>query len=143
MRSFIYSIMLFIVLFGANPQAQTMNSNNPFFSEYKTPYQTPPFDEIKEEHYLPAFEEGIKIKRAELDAIINNPEKPTFENTVAAIEKSGELLTKVSRVFFNISGSNGNDATQKIAETITPQLSKLNNDIVLNEKLFPISGIGD
>jgi peptidyl-dipeptidase Dcp len=119
-----------------NMNAQTMNINNPFFSEYKTPYQTPPFDEIKEEHYLPAFEEGIKIKRAELDAIINNPEKPTFENTVAAIEKSGELLTKVSRVFFNISGSNGNDATQKIAETITPQLSKLNNDIVLNEKLF-------
>lgn len=136
MRTFIYSIILLIVLVCTNLQAQTMNNNNPFFSEYQTPYQTPPFDQIKDEHYLPAFEEGIKIKRAELDLIINNSEKPTFENTITAIEKSGELLTKVSRVFFNISGSNGNDETQKIAETITPQLSKLNNDIVLNEKLF-------
>lgn len=136
MRTFIYSIILLIVLVFTNLQAQTMNNNNPFFFEYQTPYQTPPFDQIKDEHYLPAFEEGIKIKRAELDLIINNSEKPTFENTITAIEKSGELLTKVSRVFFNISGSNGNDETQKIAETITPQLSKLNNDIVLNEKLF-------
>ena len=124
--------------------AQTMNNDNPFFKEYTTPFQTPPFDKIKLEHYLPAFEEGIKIKRAELDVIINNPDKPTFENTIAAIEKSGELLTKVSRVFFNISGSNGNDETQKIAETITPELSKLSNDIYLNEKLFQrIKSIND
>jgi peptidyl-dipeptidase Dcp len=144
MKYFIIPLLLFIGLSLINMNAQTMNIDNPFFTEYTTPFQTPPFDQIKEEHYLPAFEEGIKIKRAELDVIINNPDKPTFESTIAAIEKSGKLLTKVSRVFFNISGSNGNDETQKIAETITPELSKLSNDIYLNEKLFQrIKSIND
>ncbi len=144
MKHFIYSIILFIGFLSINLSAQTMNNDNPFFSKFTTPFQTPPFDQIKLEHYLPAFEEGIKIKRDELDLIINNSEKPTFENTIAAIEKSGKLLTKVSRVFFNISGSNGNDETQKIAEKITPELSKLSNDIYLNEKLFQrIKSIND
>lgn len=121
-----------------------MNNDNPFFKEYSTPFQTPPFDKIKEEHYLPAFEEGIKIKRTELDVIINNSDKPTFENTIGALEKGGELLSKVSNVFFNLSGSNGNDEIQKIAETITPDLSKLSDDIYLNEKLFQrIKSIND
>lgn len=135
MRNFI-SVFLFIAVLSSGISAQQMNINNPFFTEYTTPFQTPPFDKIKNEHYLPAFYEGIKIKRAEIDAVINNPDKPTFDNTIAAIEKSGELLKKVSRVFSNISGSNGDDETQKIAETITPELSKLNNDIFLNEKLY-------
>ncbi len=144
MKYFAVILTLFVVVMSFDMQAQSMNTDNPFFSEYTTPFQTPPFDKIKIEHYLPAFEEGIKIKRAELDAIINNPDKPTFENTIEAIEKSGKLLTKVSRVFFNISGSNGDDQTQKIAETITPELSKLNNDIFLNEKLFKrIKSIND
>lgn len=135
MRNFI-SVFLFITVLSSGISAQQMNINNPFSTEYTTPFQTPPFDKIKNEHYLPAFYEGIKIKRAEIDAVINNPDKPTFDNTIAAIEKSGELLKKVSRVFSNISGSNGDDETQKIAETITPELSKLNNDIFLNEKLY-------
>ena len=144
MKYFIYSLILFIGVLQINMSPQSMSNDNPFFKEYTTPFQTPPFDQIKIEHYLPAFEEGIKIKRTELDIIINNSEGPTFENTIAAIEKSGKLLTKVSRVFFNISGSNGNDETQKIAETITPELSKLNNDIYLNEKLFQrIKSIND
>ncbi len=136
MKYFIYSLILFIGIMSADIQSQTANNDNPFFTEYSTPFQTPPFDKIKEEHYLPAFEEGIKEKRTELDLIINSTEKPTFKNTIEALEKSGKLLNKVSRVFFNISGSNGNDETQKIAEKITPELSKLNNDIYLNEKLF-------
>ncbi|MBE0539451.1 MAG: M3 family metallopeptidase [Ignavibacterium sp.] len=144
MKYFFISLIFFIGVISSNMQAQPMNNDNPFFTEYTTPFQTPPFDKIKPEHYLPAFEEGIKIKRAELDAIINNPDKPTFENTIETLEQSGELLTKVSRVFFNISGSNGNDETQKIAETITPELSKLSNDIYLNEKLFQrIKSIND
>ena len=138
------SLLVFIFLSTININAQNSMSDNPFFSEYSTPFQTPPFDKIKIKHYLPAFEEGIKIKRAELDQIINNNDKPTFQNTIEALEKSGKLLTKVSRVFFNINGSNGNDETQKIAETITPQLSKLNNDIYLNEKLYQrIKSIND
>ena len=144
MKNFIYPFLLFVGLLSINMNAQSINNDNPFFTEYTTPFQTPPLDKIKLEHYLPAFEEGIKIKRAELDVIINNQDKPTFENTIAAIEKSGKLLTKVSRVFFNISGSNGDDETQKIAETITPELSKLSNDIYLNEKLFQrIKSIND
>ena len=144
MKYFIYTLILFIGVLQINMSPQTMSNDNPFFKEYTTPFQTPPFDQIMIEHYLPAFEEGIKIKRTELDEVINNPEAPTFENTITAIEKSGKLLTKVSRVFFNISGSNGNDETQKIAETITPELSKLNNDIYLNEKLFQrIKSIND
>ena len=134
-----YSFYLLIILFfvvQSNMNAQTTPSDNPFFSEYSTPFQTPPFDKIKNEHYLPAFEEGIKVKRSELDVILNNSDKPTFTNTIEALEKSGRLLDKVSRVFFNISGSNSNDEIQKIAETITPELSKLNNDIYLNENLF-------
>ena len=80
--------------------AQTMNTDNPFFKEYTTPFQTPPFDQILDEHYLPAFEEGIKIKRAELDAIINNSDKPTFKNTIAAIEKSARTSYKsITRIF--------------------------------------------
>lgn len=115
--------------------AQTI-SNNPFFEEWKTPFQTPPFSKIKNEHFLPALEEGIKQQRAELEQIINNPEAPTFQNTIAALEKSGKLLTKVSRVFFNLTSANTNDELQRVAETITPQLTKLNSDIYLNEKLY-------
>ncbi len=111
--------------------AQTSNNDNPFFKEYTTPFQTPPFDQIKDEHFLPAFEEGIKLERAELDVIINNTDKPTFENTIAAIGEKRKTINKVSRVFFNLNGSNSNDELQKIAEKITPELSKLNNDIYL------------
>lgn len=144
MKYLIYSFIIFIGLLSINVIAQTMNNDNPFFKEYTTPFQTPPFDKIKIEHYLPAFEEGIKIRRAELDAIINNPDKPTFENTIGDLERGGELLSKVSNVFFNLSGSNSNDEIQKIAETITPDLSKLSDDIYLNGKLFQrIKSIND
>ena len=110
--------------------------DNSFFKEWSTPFQTPPFEEIKLEHYLPAFEEGIKLQKAEVDKIINNTEKPTFENTIEAMEKSGKLLTKVSSVFYNLNSANTNDEMQKIAKTVAPMLSKHNDDINLNEKLF-------
>jgi peptidyl-dipeptidase Dcp len=118
-----------------NMPAQTI-SKNPFFEQWNTPFQTPPFSKIKNEHFLPALEEGIKQQRAELEQIINNSESPTFQNTIAALEKSGKLLTKVTRVFFNLTGANTNDELQKVAEKITPELTKLNNDIYLNEKLY-------
>ena len=129
-------IILFLTIFYlTNMLAQTI-SNNPFFEEWNTPFQTPPFSKIKNEHFLPALEEGIKQQRAELDLIVNNSEPPTFENTIAALEKSGKLLSKVSRVFFNLTSANTNDELQKVAEKITPELTKLNNDIYLNEKLY-------
>lgn len=110
--------------------------DNPFFKEWNAPFQTPPFDEIKTDHYLPAFEEGIRLQKAEVDAIINNVEKPTFTNTIEAMEKSGKLLTKVSNVFYNLNSANTNDEMQNIAKTVAPMLSKHNDDINLNEKLF-------
>ena len=110
--------------------------DNPFFKEGSTPFQTPPFDEIKIDYYLPAFEEGIRLQKAEVDVIINNTKKPTFVNTIEAMEKSGKLLTKVSSVFYNLNSANTNDEMQSIAKTVAPMLSKHNDDINLNEKLF-------
>ena len=85
----------------------TKTVENPFLTEWNTLEGVPPFEQIKAEHYLPAFEEGIKQQQAEIEAIINNPEAPTFENTLEAMDKSGRLLSKVSLVFFNITESDG------------------------------------
>ncbi len=144
MKQLSFLLIILFYLLPNNMNAQDSKMDNPFFSEYTTPFQTPPFDKIKNEHFLPAFEEGIKIKRAEVESVINNTDAPTFENTIEALEKSGKLLNKVSSVFFNLNGSKSNDALQKVAEMITPELSKLNNDIYLNEKLFQrIKSIND
>lgn len=131
-----YFKLIFLLTFISTAMLAQTISNNPFFEEWNTPFQTPPFSKIKNEHFLPALEEGIKQQRAELEQIINNPASPTFQNTINALEKSGKLLTKVSRVFFNLTSANTNDELQKVAEIITPQLTKLNNDIYLNENLY-------
>ena len=111
-------------------------TDNPFFETYKNKYGAPPFDKIKNEHYMPAFTEGIKQHQAEIDAIANNTEKPTFDNTIAALDFSGELLKKVSSVFFNLYSCETNDGMDKIAKEISPVLSEHNDNIYLNEKLF-------
>lgn len=115
---------------------ESKKMENPFFKEWKTPFQTPPFNEIKAEHFLPAIEHGIQLEKSEVDAIINNPEAPTFKNTIEALEESGKFLTKVNRVFGALTGANTNDELQKIARTTTPMLTKHNDDINLNPKLF-------
>ena len=109
---------------------------NPFFSEYNTPFKVPPFDEITEEHYLPAFKEGIVKDQKEIDAIVNNPEDPTFANSIEALDYTGDLLTKVENVFYNLLGSNTNDQMQEIAKEVAPLLSKHGDDIRLNADLF-------
>jgi peptidyl-dipeptidase Dcp len=119
-----------------NDQAQSQNTDNPFFKNWETPFQTPPFNEIKTEHYLPAYEEGIRLQNLEFEAIVNNQDKPTFENTITAIEKSGQLLVKVNKVFSSLNSTDTDDAMQKIAETSTSMLSKHIDDFYLNEKLF-------
>ena len=116
--------------------AATVMAGNPFFETYKTPHQTIPFNEIKTEHYLPAFQEAMKQHSAEIDAIVNNPQTPTFENTIVALEKSGSLLSKVSSPFHNLLGSETNDDLQAIAEKISPLTTEHSNSIRLNEKLF-------
>lgn len=112
------------------------NMDNPFFGEWNTPYNIPDFEKIKPEHYMPAFEEGMKRQKAEIDAIVNNSEAPTFENTIEALEQSGALLNEVSAVFFNLVECVNSDKMKAIAEKVTPKVSAHGDDIMLNEKLF-------
>ena len=93
MKKLLSLCLLSIIMMSCN------QSKNPFFEEYDTPYGAVPFDKIKVEHFMPAFQEGIKQQTAEIEAIVNNPEAPTFENTLEAMENSGQLLSKVSYVF--------------------------------------------
>lgn len=109
---------------------------NPFFTEWNTPYQIPPFDKIKNEHYIPAFEKAMEIQNEELQKIANSTEAPTFKNTIEAMEYSGDMLNKVSLVFFNLTASNNSDTLMEINEKMTPKLSKHSDDIYLNVKLF-------
>ena len=112
------------------------NAQNPFYGQYHTPHGTVPFDRIETEHYEPAILEGIKLQNAEIEAIIQNPEKADFSNTIEAFEESGELLDKVVAVFGNMLSAETNDDLQELAQKIMPLLSEHSNNITLNEKLF-------
>ena len=115
---------------------QKKDMNNPFFSEYQTPFQVPPFDQIKLEHYLPAIDEGISEHLAEIKSITGNQEEANFDNTVLAFDQSGKLLEKVTQVFFNLNSANTNDEMQALAREITPKLSVHRDNIMLNKDLF-------
>lgn len=117
----------------ANSNAE---SNNPFLQAYDTPFEVPPFDKIKDEHYKPAILEGIKQQQAEVDAIIDNKDSPTWENTILAMEISGDLLKRATNVFYNMSSANTNEIIEKIAQEISPDLSSHQDNIYLNSKLF-------
>lgn len=117
-----------------SPEAKDVD--NPFFTEFNTPYGVPPFDLIKSEHYLPAFEKGIAEQQAEIDSIVNNSEDATFENTIVALDETGRLLDRVSAVFFGIKGADSDSTIQVIAEQVTPMLTEHNDNINLNERLF-------
>ena len=110
--------------------------NNPLIGEFKTPHQTAPFGEIKNEHFIPAFEESIKQGEAEIKAIVESRQAPAFENTIAALDNSGKLLSRTSGVFFNLLNAETNDELQQIAQQISPMLTKFQNDITLNPELF-------
>ena len=111
-------------------------SNNPFLSAYNTPFDVPPFEQIENEHYMPAFEEGIRQHDAEIEAIVNNPEAPTFENTILALDLSGMLLHNVELTFFSFTESMSNDTLRQIADEVTPLLTSHSDNIMLNDKLF-------
>lgn len=111
-------------------------SQNPFFSNYNTPFGVPPFAQIKNEHFEPAFIEGMKQQAAEIAAITAQKEAPTFTNTILALENSGDLLDRVGSVFFNFNSANTNEGIQKIAQTLSPKMSKHRDDIQLNTELF-------
>ena len=121
-----------ILLAGAAVAADS----NPFSQESALQYQAPPFDKIRDVDYAPAIEEGMKHQIAEIDAIANDAAPPTFANTLEAMERSGQLLTRVTKVFFNLAQSNTNDAMQKIRAEEAPKLAKNQDSIYLNAKLY-------
>jgi peptidyl-dipeptidase Dcp len=129
----IFITMVFVV---AGCSTKTGKVDNPFFAEYDTPFQTPPFDKVEEEHFMPAYMEAMKQNKAEIDAIINNPDEPTFENTIVAYDQAGEMLSKVGAVFGALRGAETTPGLQEIAREVTPLLTAHGNEIRLNESLF-------
>lgn len=115
-----------------------LTAQNPFlnYQNWKTPHGTYPFDAIKVEHYMPAFDEGIKQGLAEIDAIANNPAAPTFANTIEAYEKAGKLLSVVASCFYNLTSAETNDSLAALELELSPKLSEYSSTILLNEKLF-------
>jgi len=111
-------------------------SINPFFQDWTTEYEVPPFMDIKNEHYMPAFKKGMEDNLAEIEVIIKNTEAPTFANTIEELERSGKLLGKVQRVFSNLASSNTNPKLQELQRDLSPMLSAHYDKIVLNEDLF-------
>ena len=130
------STLILLAFFSFGCSNSMEKSMNPFFTDYDAPYQIPPFDEIKEEHYMPAFEKGMKEQLEEIDQIANNPEQATFENTLVELERTGKTLSKVADVFFNLLSSNTNEQMDKIAAEVSPKLSAHRDAISLNKKLY-------
>ena len=115
---------------------QGFSQDNPFFKNWTTPYGVPPFDEIKIEHFWPAYQAGMAEEMAQIWAIIRNPEAPTFDNTIVAMDNAGELLRKVTPVFSGLTSVNNNPELQQIARQISPVMSRHRDDISLNPELF-------
>ncbi|MBP6378481.1 MAG: M3 family metallopeptidase, partial [Kaistella sp.] len=118
------------------PAPDASLASNPFMKKSALQYQAPEFDKIKDEHFKPAFDYGMKVQLAEIENIANNPSAPTFENTIVALENSGEILKRAQIVFYNLTGSNTNPALQKLEEEYAPVFSGLSDKIYLNEKLY-------
>jgi peptidyl-dipeptidase Dcp len=110
--------------------------NNPLLRLWNTPFETPPFDEIKTEHFKPAIEEAIRSASLEIQKISENDKTPSFENTIAALEESGETLGRISSILFNLNNAETNKDLQMVAQEVSPLLTRFSNDITLNEKLF-------
>lgn len=134
----LFYIIGIVLLNSCSTESLNLESTNmnPFFTEYDTPYQIPPFKKIKDAHYMPAFNQGMKEQLEEIASITNNLESPSFENTIVELERTGKTLDKVSNVFFNLNSSNTNDQMDAIAKEISPKLSAHRDNIFLNRKLF-------
>ena len=125
-----------LLIAGAALALISCNMENPLLTESTAPFGAPQFDKIKNEHYLPAFEQGIAEAKAEIDAIVANQEEPTFENTIEAMEYAGQTLNKVANVFYALMEANTNDTMQQIAEQISPMLTEYSMYVSLNNDLF-------
>ena len=136
MKQLIAVAGLAVLLTACGSSEKATDGDNPFFSEYTTPYGVPPFDQIKFEHYKPAMLKGMEEGRKEIEAIVSNPEEPTFENTIVALDNQGKLFRKVQIVFGGQSGVNSNEDMQALGKEMSPLMSKYNDDIMLNPQLF-------
>ncbi len=141
--SIVASCMLMLVFLACNQKSQkksmeknTNLADNPFMHASTLPFQAPDFNKIKDSDFEPAFDEGIKEQLAEIDQIANNKEEPTFENTLVALEKSGQLLNRVEYVFEMLTGANTNPTLQDLQEKVAPKMAAQNDAIFLNPKLF-------
>lgn len=131
-----FCIVVAAVVVGCQEADNTQDENNPLLLTYDTPFQVPPFDKIKDEHFRPAFKAALEQHNQEIDVIVNDAQDPTFENTIVALENAGSTLGNISRVFFNLNSANTNDSIQAIAKDMAPVLSAHGDEISLNEKLF-------
>jgi peptidyl-dipeptidase Dcp len=129
-------IIILLVSLISTSYKKEEKSNNPFFNKYDSPFEVPPFDQIKAAHYMPAFLKGFEEQKKEIKAIINNRETPTFSNTIKPLVYSGQLLQKVSSVFGSLNSANTNDSLQAINRELSPISSKHRDDINLNDTLF-------
>jgi peptidyl-dipeptidase Dcp len=128
-------ILLLSVMTSCNMQKE-VNETNPLLAEWKTPHQTPPFQEIKHEHFVPAIDSALKEAKEQVDVIINGAEKPSFQNTIVALEESGEKLDHITSVLFNLNSAETDDTIQAIAREVSPKLSEFSNYVTLNDQLF-------
>ena len=131
-----FCLIVAAVVVGCQNQQDTTLTDNPLLLNYETPFQVPPFDRIKDEHFRPAFKEALRQHNLEIDSIVNNQEDPSFQNTIVALENAGTLLGNVSRVFGNLNSANTNDSIQAIDKDLAPQLSAHRDEIALNADLF-------
>lgn len=134
-----YCLVIASMLVGCNNETkkqETVDLKNPLLAKYETNFEVPPFDLIKDEHFRPAFKEALRIHEAEIDSIVKIDAAPSFENTIVALEHAGQLLGRVSTVFFNLNSANTNDTIQAIAKDLAPVLSAHNDEINLNPELF-------
>ncbi|MBN1154251.1 M3 family metallopeptidase [candidate division KSB1 bacterium] len=131
MQRFVFLVLAAILITGCGT-----GSNNPLLQKWDTPFETPPFEKIETKHFMPAIQKGMQAEIEEIEAIVNDPADPTFDNTIKPLEKSGKVLEKALEVFGCLNSANTNDELQKISEETAPMLSKHYDDIILNEKLF-------
>ncbi len=135
MKTTIITLAAALAIGGAAVTAAEMHQN-PFLEEYSTPYQIPPFESIEYSDYIPALEAGIAQKKAQISAIVSNPETPTFENTILPLERSGAILDRVAAVFFALDESNSSPEMVAIAEQFYPAYSQFSDEMMMNDSLF-------
>lgn len=131
-------ILAVSMMTGTQAAAQSPATDNPFLKEYQTPFGVPPFDLIRPEHVIPAFEEGMKLQNQHIAAIKNRKIAPTFESTIVALESSGALLRKVSTVFYNLTSANTNPELESISRQMAPKMAQHADDIYLDTALFKL-----